>query len=871
MRLKHPNLTIPEQSLVVLAGASGSGKSTFARTHFQPSEIISSDFCRALVANDETDQSATKDAFDILHAIVRKRLSRRLLTVVDATNVRPEDRKALVTLAREFHSFAVAIVFDLDPGICLERNARRPDRTMNPRVVRRQSDRLRRSLRGLKREGFRYFSILSTPEEVQTAKIQRQRLWTDLRQDHGPFDVIGDVHGCFEELTQLLSALGYNVQADAQNPTARHPEGRKAVFLGDLVDRGPDSPSVLRLVMAMVNAGAALCLPGNHEMKLLRKLRGKTVQITHGLDKTLEQLEREPPEFLKRIREFLDGLISHYLLDGGRLVVAHAGLREDLQGRASSRVRDVAVYGETPDVPMTATDTFGLPVRVDWAAAYRGQARVVYGHTPVVHAKWVNNTICIDTGCVFGGKLTALRYPELEIVQVPTHRIHCEQIRPMHDDTSLVNKKDRPWEDLLDITDVLGKRVITSRIMNRVTILEASAAAALETISRFAVHPRWLIYLPPTMSPPETAPEGDCLEHPSQCFNYFRKQSVATVICQEKHMGSRAVIILCRNHEACQRHFGLPEPQTGAEAHFGLGMAYTRTGRPFFSQPAQQAAVLDRLRQAMDQSKLWQRLETDWICLDAEIMPWSAKALELLLTQYAPTGAAGMAGLNAAMHSVLAMQSRTSTSSLECDVLLDRLRQRRACVASYVESYGNYCWPVVELCDLKIAPFHLLATEGRVYDDKDHLWHMNILADLCKADEELLQVTPHQTVELGDPKQEQGATEWWVELTSKSAEGMVVKPLDWVVRGKRGLVQPALKCRGREYLRIIYGPEYTMPDQLERLRPRALAMKRSLALREYALSLEALHRFVSGEPSHRIHECVFGILALESTPVDSRL
>jgi protein phosphatase len=203
--------------------------------------------------------------------------------------------------------------------------------------------------------------------------------------------------------------------------------------------------------------------------------------------------------------------------------------------------------------------------------------------------------------------------------------------------------------------------------------------------------------------------------------------------------------------------------------------------------------------------------------------------------------------------------------------VLERLQKRRACVARYVDAYGNYCWPVEQVSDLKIAPFHLLATEGRVHDDKDHLWHMDILADLCAADAELLRITSHRTVDLADPLDEQAATRRWEELTAKGREGMVIKPLDWVIRGRRGLVQPALKCRGREYLRIIYGPEYTLPDQLDRLRPRALATKRSLALREYALSLEALHRFVSCEPLHRVHECVFGILALESTLVDSRL
>ena len=849
-------VTIPHLALVVLIGPSGSGKSTFARRHFKPTEVLSSDYCRGLVADDENDQAATRPAFEVLHFIAGKRLADRRLTVVDATSVRPEDRKHLVGLARQYHVLPVAIVFNLPTKLCQERNENRPDRNFGAHVVRQQSQVLRRSLRGLKREGFRNITILTSPEEVEAVGIERQPLWNDRRGEHGPFDIIGDVHGCFDELADLLVMLGYDVDGTPENPRARHPGGRKAIFLGDLVDRGPKSPTVLRLVMSMVGEGSALCVPGNHDLKFMRKLQGKDVRITHGLAETLTQMANEPPEFAPSVIPFLEGLISHFVLDDGRLVVAHAGMKEELQGRASAKVREFALYGETTG----ETDEFGLPVRYNWAGDYRGQAMVVYGHTPVPEPVWTNRTICIDTGCVFGGRLTALRYPEKELVQVAARQQYYEPVRPLHaPGAEAPEPAERPYNDLLDIDDVLGKRVVSTRLHHNVTIREENAVAALEVMSRFATDPHWLLYLPPTMAPSETCKEGEYLEHPRETFAYFRHQGVPKVVCQEKHMGSRAVIVLCRDAGVARRRFGVAGGETGA--------IYTRTGRPFFPDARQHQEVLERLRGAMDRAGLWARFETDWICLDAEIMPWSAKAQELLRSQYAPTGAAATISLEAAVAALNETAPRGDGSA----TLARRFEARQECIGRYIEAYRRYCWKVASVDDLKIAPFHLLATERRTHTDQTHVWHMEALADLCRADDGLLRPTPFRVIDVTDPVSETEGIDWWLELTGRGGEGMVVKPLEWITRGRRGLTQPALKCRGREYLRIIYGPEYTLPEQMDRLRERGLSAKRSLALREFALGVEALHRFTEGEPLHRVHECVFGVLALESEPVDPRL
>jgi protein phosphatase len=626
-------ITVPELSLVVLIGPSGSGKSTFAKQHFKPTEVLSSDFCRGLVSDDENDQAATNDAFDVLHFIARKRLAAGKLTVIDATNVQQESRKSLVALAREFHLLPVAIVFDLPEKICHERNRTRPNRDFGPHVVRSQVQQMRRSLRGLEREGFRHVFTLSSPEEIESVTIERQPLWNNLKYEHGPFDIIGDVHGCFDELRTLLEKSGYRVDGVQVIP----PEGRKAVFLGDLVDRGLKIPQVLRLVMKMVEQGTAFCVPGNHDVKLLRKLKGRDVQITHGLAESLAQLESEPPEFRQDVVKFIDDLVSHYVFDDGKLVVAHAGMKEEMQGRGSGKVREFALYGETTG----ETDDYGLPVRYNWAADYRGKAMVVYGHTPIVEPEWLNRTLNIDTGCVFGGKLTAFRYPEKEMVSVPAERVYYQPAKPFLPPEAVAGptqlSAQQVQDGLLEIEDVIGKRLVQTRLRGNITIREENAVTALEVMSRFAVNPKWLIYLPPTMSPPETTRQEGLLEHPTEAFAYFRHEGIPKVICEEKHMGSRAVVIVCRDQDAARKHFGIVGE--------GIGICYTRTGRRFFTDEDLEKEFLVRVHASLDASNLWDELKTSWVCLDCELMPWSAKAQELLRQQYAPAGSAACAAL----------------------------------------------------------------------------------------------------------------------------------------------------------------------------------------------------------------------------------
>ncbi|WP_327672129.1 MULTISPECIES: polynucleotide kinase-phosphatase [unclassified Streptomyces] len=842
-------LPVTDLALVVLVGASGSGKSTFARAHFKPTEVISSDFCRGLVADDENDQGASRDAFDVLHYIAGKRLAAGRLTVVDATNVQQDARRQLVDLARKYDVLPIAIVLDVPEDVCAARNVGRTDRADMPRrVITRHTRELRRSLKHLEREGFRKVHVLRGAEQVQGAGVVREKRYNDLTHLTGPFDIIGDIHGCASELDTLLRKLGYVDGA--------HPEGRTAMFVGDLVDRGPDTPGVLRRVMDMVKAGTALCVPGNHENKLGRWLKGRNVQHTHGLAETVEQLGGESEEFRAEVRTFVEGLVSHYVLDGGKLVVCHAGLPEKYHGRTSGRVRSHALYGDTTG----ETDEFGLPVRYPWAEEYRGQAAVVYGHTPVPTATWLNNTICLDTGAVFGGKLTALRWPERELVDVPAEQVWYEPTRPLATEGP-GGHEGRP----LDLADVHGRRSVETRHTGRVTVREENAAAALEVMSRFAVDPRLVPYLPPTMAPTATSSQDGYLEHPAEAFAQYAADGVERVVCEEKHMGSRAVVLVCRDAEAARERFGVSEESGGQVT----GSVYTRTGRPFFDDTETAEAVIGRVRDAVTAAGLWEELDTDWVLLDAELMPWSLKASGLLRAQYAAVGAAS----GAVFPSALGVLEAAAGRGVEVGDLLERQRGRAADAAAFTDAYRRYCWSTDGLDGVRLAPFQILAARGRSLAGLPHDEQLSLIDRVVAHDTTgLLRTTRRLYVDTGDAESVRAGVDWWLEMTGRGGEGMVVKPVGALVRDAKGrLVQPGVKCRGREYLRIIYGPEYTRPENLAKLRQRFLGHKRSLAIREYGLGLEALDRLAEGEPLWRVHEAVFAVLALESEPVDPRL
>ena len=854
-------IEIPEFSLVALIGGTSSGKTTFAHRFFKKTEVLSSDFFRGMVCDDENSQDVSGDAFDLLFYAANKRLDHMKLTVIDATNLKQSARKQVLDLAFAQNVHSVAIVLNTPEEVMQDRNKQRTDRDIPERVIRQHARETQRCIRHLKREGFRFVYVINSLEQLENTEIVRTKLWSDKRDQHGPFDVIGDIHGCCDELEMLLSQLGY-VKTDG---IYAHPDGRQAAFLGDFCDRGERNADVLRIVMDMVKSGTAIAVPGNHDMKMLKYLAGKKFSMSHGIDKTIADLDARGDEFKAEVQEFLRGLISHYVLDDGKLVIAHAGLKQEYIGRGSGRVRDFCLYGEATG----ERDEYGLPVRLDWTADYRGDATVIYGHIAGVEVRSQNNTHCIDTGCVFGGKLTAYRYPENEFVSVPALRQYYEPIRPLEGE----NPEDTNMGDLLTVGDFNHRMHIETTLLPAIDVHENNAAAALEIMSRFAADPHWLIYLPPTMSPCETSELDGYLEHPLEAFAYYRTRGVQNVVCEKKHMGSRAVIVLCRSAEEAQKRFGITDGTRG--------IIYSRTGRRFFDNLETESALLDRLDVVLTQTAFWDDFATDWVCLDTELMPWSEKAQGLLRSQYAPTGAAGICGLTAAVQALdqvcrrenIAREVTETTSGQNVDPqeLLARYRTKREDILRYTDAYREYCWTVGSIDDFRIAPFHILACEGKVFGRETHIWHMETIRKYITGKDPVFMETPYLCVDTKDEASVENGVNWWLSLTGSGGEGMVVKPETYTAIPKGKLLQPAVKCRGREYLRIIYGAEYLEPKHLKRLKKRALTRKRSLALREFALGMESLTRFVNHAPLYKVHECAFGVLAFESEPVDPRL
>ncbi|MBR1592483.1 MAG: polynucleotide kinase-phosphatase [Ruminococcus sp.] len=852
-------IEIPEFCLVAMIGGTSSGKTSFANRFFRHTEVLSSDFFRGMVCDDENSQEHSGDAFDLLYYAANKRLDNMKLTVIDATNIQSKAREKIINISREQNVHAAAIVLNLPEDILQERNKLRPERNFPERVIRQHSRDVRRCIKGLKREGFRFVYVINSPEQLENTEIIRTKLWNDKKDMHSPLDIIGDIHGCCDELEMLLDKLGYV----RDNGIYSHPQGRKAAFLGDFCDRGNRNADVLRLVMDMVKSGNAIAVPGNHDVKLLKYLRGKNITLSHGIDKTIAEIEAKGDDFKKETAEFIDGLISHYVLDDGKLVISHAGIKQEYIGRGSARVREFCLYGEVTG----ETDSYGLPVRLDWTADYRGRANVVYGHIAGKEVRAQNGTYCIDTGCVFGGKLTALRYPEKEFVSVDALKQYYEPIKPLEENT------DENMGDMLTVGDFNKKLHIETQLMHSIDIHENNAAAALEIMSRFAADPHWLIYLPPTMSPCETSSLDGYLEHPFEAFEYYRSRGIRNVVCEKKHMGSRAVIILCRTPETAMKRFGITDGSRG--------IIYTRTGRRFFDNPDTENALLGRLDRVMTETGFWNDFNTDWVCLDTELMPWSEKAQGLIRSQYAPTGNAGAESLSHAAdmlekacqrsNNAFEVDKITSGQNVDLNAVLECYRNKQNDIENYIKAYREYCWTVKNIDDYRIAPFHVLACEGRVFSEEKHTWHMETLRKYITGIDPVFMETPYICVDTENRESVDSAAEWWINLTSDGGEGMVVKPETFTARQGFKLLQPAVKCRGREYLRIIYGAEYLEKEHLKRLKSRSLNRKRTLALKEFSLGVESLSRFVKGEPLYRVHECSFGVLAFESEPVDPRL
>nr|WP_317891190.1 polynucleotide kinase-phosphatase [Paenibacillus oceani] len=863
-------IRFPHAGIVLLVGPSGSGKTTLLRKLADEgvlleTEVISSDQFRMLIGDtefidwrnrpkQEADvlyrdyQMISERAFAAMETILDMRCRLGKLTVVDATHLYPEDRKGYIDLAGRSHVPIMALALDVPEEVLLQRDEGR-DFPRGRQRVKQQLQSFKRTLRGIKDEGFDSCYIV---KDSQLARLGFGRRENPLMADVGNgIDIIGDIHGCYREMIELLARLGY---VPDETGIYRHPDGRKLVSVGDVMSRGPESLAAMRFWMRHVESGLAHMVDSNHGWKIARYLEGRNVTLAHGDELLAEELARYAQEAGEAAAEQLRGELKRFLLDAPshlvfcrngvrQVVVAHAGIRDNFIGKQSKRIQDFCRYGDTDGV-----DEKGKPVRKDWYVDHESGELIVWGHDPRPQPTVVRNTVNIDQGVVFGGQLTAYRYPEKQFVSVQAARDYARD-----PDSPLLawEKKRFAPPNIRKFTE--GYSVLTD-VYGEVAVRGQFVKAAIDTVSHFTIPIEELVYIPPTMSPPPGVSSEDAyLEHPRDAFAFYRSQGVTTMVAEKKHMGSRAVLLIFKDENIAADYVGRPT----------LGTIYTRTGRAFFN-PDMEKQVLHRLHADLHQARYFERHRTDLLLLDAEIVPWNLKARELIASQYAHVA---------------------ETAILDRTKLMEKLRQAEAAgrkVGDWVRemegklanarvfqrAFQHYCWDVDGLEGIRIAPFHALAHSGETFFEQPHVWHMEHNRELASLSL-LFMETDYRVIT--DEASEAEAIRWWEEMTEEGHEGIVVKPEHFITRNQNRVLQPAIKVRGRPYLHIIYGMDYLEPDNLKRLKMRKTGKKERHAIMEFALSVEGVERFIRKEPVERVHECVLATLALESEPVDPRL
>ena len=861
-------ITIPYSGLILLVGASNSGKTTLLNkwineSEILPSEVISSDEYRAIVSDQDyvtwvdrpKDEAAvvfdayqkiSAEAFDMMDYIVEARCRLNKVTFIDATHIHPEDRKKYIAIAKKHHVPAVAIVLDVAQATLLERDEKR-DNPRGKRRVKQQFQHLKREKRFIKKEGFTSVYITNTLEEINLVRWENP-LMIDVGRG---IDIIGDIHGCYDEMIALLGKLGYE---DNGTGLYCHPGGRVFLALGDVMSRGPKSLQTMLFFQQHVKAGLAYMIDSNHGWKVARWLEGRDVTMNHGDEKIIEEFQEYEAEFgvekavetKQMLKEFLLQAPSHYIImknDVPTAICVHAGIRDEFIGKESSKIKDFCRYGDTDGFSKQ-----GKPIRKDWTIQYKGSALIIWGHDPKPQPLVINNTINIDQGAVFGGKLTAYRYPEKEFISV----VVAEDYSGAIDNPLKVWKEKRL--DPPNIGKFINGYSVLTEQLGEVKVHADIVKPVIDTVSHYTVPIEQLLYIPPTMSPtPVTSAEPDYLEHPKEAFEYYKGHGIHKMVAEKKHMGSRAVLLLFKDVEIAKQ-------TVGSEI---LGVIYTRTGRRFFDKVTEKE-VLHKLNEELKNKGYFEKYETDYVLLDAEIMPWNLKAKELISNQYA----------HVAENAILdrsKLKTKLEDAAQENSDLgrfLEEIEKKLENAKTFKEVFQKYCWDIEGAKKIQIAPFHILAHSNQTFFDKSHIWHMEKNQELA-AESTLFVQTEYKII--SDEASEKEVIEWWKEMTVEGHEGIVIKPEHFIETNKGKLLQPAIKVRGRKYLNIIYGMDYLLPENLKRLKKRSAGKKGKLALREFALGVEGIQRFINEESIERVHECVLATLAMESDPVDPRL
>ena len=738
------------------------------RRHFRRPRSSRPTSAAGLVSDDENDQAATDAAFDVLHFIAGKRLEAGQLTVVDATNVQPEARTPLVALARRPPRAA---------GRHRARRARggraasatqpRPDRDFGAHVIRNQ----RQPAAAVDEAACS--GKASARSSRSTGRRRDRRRHRRARAAAGPTAATSTGPSTSSATSTAATTSWSSCSADSATrsaPTARRraiPTAGGPSSSATWSTAGPATPDVLRLVMAHGRGRRRAVRPRQpREQARCARCGAATSQSATGWPSRSPSSTPSRRSSRTEVATFIDGLVSHSVLDGGKLVVAHAGLPEEMHGRASGAVRSFALYGDTTG----ETDEFGLPVRYPWADDYRGErdgrlrphagAGGGLGQQHDLHRHRLR-----VRRHAHGAALARARAG----LGAGAHARTTSRPRPLAPSAGRRGRRARPAD--LDLDDVLGKRIIDTRLDRTVTIREENAAAALEVMSRFAVDPRWLVYLPPTMSPTRDHRARRPARASGRGVRRLRRDGVTAVVCEEKHMGSRAVVVVCRDERRGRaRRFGVDSGRRR--------IVYTRTGRPFFDDAAVEQGCSTRCAPPSTRAGLWDELETDWLVLDCELLPWSAKAEELLRRQYASVGAAAMATLGrrgrgrAGRRRPRRRRRRPAGSApTERAEMAGRLRRRLPALLLA----GR------RLDDLALAPFQVLAGRGQ--------GPRRPRPPLAPRDRSTgsprptrrrsARTRPASVVDLDDARQRGGGDRAGGRSSPRAGgEGMVVKPVD---------------------------------------------------------------------------------------------
>lgn len=859
---------LPHAGIVLLIGPSNSGKSTLLnqlieQNEISASEIVSSDAFRLAVSDQDfigwasrpQDEAAvlmdqyqeiSKEAFAMMDAVIEARCRLNKTVFVDATHLWADDRAKYIRLAKKNNVPITAIVLDLPERVLLDRDENR-ENPRGKRRIKQQFQVFRNEKRSIKKEGF---SSVYTIKETHGLEFFKHP--NPLEADIGAgIDLIGDIHGCFSEFIRLLLKLGYQENEDG---LYIHPNGRKFVSVGDVMSRGPESIETMQFFDLHIKADLAYMVDSNHGWKIARWLDGRDVVLSHGDEKVeaeflhFEKLNgnEEALALKQKLKELLLSAPSHLVFKKNGvpvLVCTHAGIKDAFIGKDSESVSDFCRYGDTGGF---AAD--GKPIRNDWTVSHANRLLIVWGHDPKPKPLMINNTINIDQGAVFGGELTAYRYPEREFVAVK-----AEQDYSGMQDNPLVE-----WEknrlNPPNISKFLHGYSVQTEELGEVKVYEDVIKPAIDAVSHYTVPIEQLVYIPPTMSPtPKPSSLDGYLEHPKEAIEYFRSNGVQTMIAEKKHMGSRAILFLFKNREAAEKHTGIPT----------LGTIYTRTGKRFFEKAIEENLV-GHLNSELHRKNYFENHETDYVLFDAEIMPWNLKAKELISSQYAHVAE------NALLDRSILQDKLTAGIALNTGLQdwLEEYEQKLGNAEIFNGVFQKYCWEVESLQAIQIAPFHVLAHSGQTFFDKPHAWHMQMNRQLAEGSDLFVET---EFKMITDEASEQEVIDWWEAITEDGHEGLIIKPEFYIPRHKGKLLQPAIKVRGRKYLSIIYGMDYLEAKNLSRLKNRNTGKKQKLALKEFALGIEGLLRYRNGESLERVHECVLATLAMESDPVDPRL